>query len=303
MPTAAARGQILSRGALAGWGIFVPIQMPFNAAKVFPLLCAAWLFAGCGPSAPGQAADKPTPGRNAPTPPAAKAVRGKSFRNSLGMKLVPVAGTDVLFCIWETRVRDFKAYVDSLGAADWSRTGYLDKLDHPIGNVSWNDAVAFCRWLTLRERKLGAIGPGDRYRLPTDKEWSTAAGPDKYPWGNKWPGLDDWRKLPGHAALDGDNTAPTGSHPANRFGLYDLGGNVFEWCQDWYERGMNSADARIENKRLEDDGGGAKYKVLRGASWIFRDPVTLQLGYRACNLPEARNGLYGFRCVLVIESD
>ncbi|MBI5774732.1 MAG: SUMF1/EgtB/PvdO family nonheme iron enzyme [Verrucomicrobia bacterium] len=277
--------------------------MPSAAPKALLLLLAPLLLCGCGKSPAGKDSNKSQQGGGSQTAPTAKAARGKPFQNTLGMKFVSVPGTDALFGIWETRVRDFKAYVDSLGDADWSRTGYLQRLDHPIGNVSWHDAVAFCRWLTLRERKLGLIGAGDRYRLPTDREWSTAAGPDKYPWGNKWPNLDDWKKLPGHAALDGDNTAPVGSHAPNKFGLHDLGGNVFEWCQDWYVRGMNSPDARIENKRLEDDGDGVKYKALRGASWIFRDPITLQLSYRACNLPESRNGLYGFRCVLVIEAD
>jgi len=271
--------------------------------KALLLLIAPLLLCGCGKSSSVTDADEQKVSGTTQYVPTTKATRAQPFQNTLGMNFVPVSGTDAHFCIWETRVRDFKAYVDSLGDADWSGTGYLDKLDHPIGNVSWHDAVAFCRWLTLRERKLGLIGPGDRYRLPTDKEWSIAAGPDKYPWGGKWPNLDDWKKLPGHTALEGDNTAPVGSHAPNKSGLHDLGGNVFEWCQDWYERGMNSPDARIENKRLEDDGDGVKYKVLRGASWIFRDPITLQFSYRACNTPESRNGLYGFRCVLVIEAD
>ena len=213
------------------------------------------------------------------------------------MKFVPLPGTNVLMSIWETRVQDFQAYLTANAVRENPLPRGLSPL-HPACNLTWYDATAFCKWLTRTDRALKRIGPEDRYRLPSDKEWSLAIGPAKYPWGDKWPPPEPGPSTPGYKPIDGANTAPVGSCAPNALGIYDLAGNVFEWCQDWYERPMNSTEIRLEYKKLEDDGGGIHFKILRGASWIFRDPMNLQSGYRYPAEPTTRGGLYGFRCVL-----
>ncbi len=217
--------------------------------------------------------------------------------NSLGMKFVALPGTTSLMSIWETRVQDFQAYLKANGIRENPIPRGLSPL-HPAANLSWYESVAFCRWLTRAERALKRIGPEDRYRLPSDKEWTIAIGATKYPWGDKWPPPEPSPSTPGYKPVDGANTAPVGSCAPNALGIYDLAGNVFEWCQDWYDRQMNSTEIRLEYKKLEDDGGGIHFKILRGASWIFRDPMNLQSGYRYPAEPTMRGGLYGFRCVL-----
>src|SRR6185369_8074087 len=124
--------------------------------------------------------------------------------NSLGMKFVPVG--DALFSIWQTRVKDFEVFAKApptLKSTSWREPGFKQGPEHPVVNVTWDEARLFCNWLTARERKEGLIGPNQEYRLPTDREWSTAVGlreepgptpeardigvADVYPWGTRWP--------------------------------------------------------------------------------------------------------------------
>jgi formylglycine-generating enzyme required for sulfatase activity len=227
-----------------------------------------------------------------PTPP-------KAFTNTLGMKFVPVSGTEVAFCIWETRVKDYAAYAAANAGVDgsWKKPGFKQADTHPVVKVSWNDAQAFCEWLTKKERAEGKIKAGQKYRLPTDAEWSVAVGLGKekgntpgeknggfdgvYPWGNEWPppkGAGNYDPpFGGHE--DGFKfTAPVGSFTANKIGLHDLGGNVWEWCEDKY--------IPITPKR-----------VLRGASWA--DIAFMLSSERSNSHPNSREIYIGFRCVLV----
>src|SRR5437867_7628298 len=121
--------------------------------------------------------------------------------NGLGMRFVPVPGTKVLFSVYQTRVKDFQAFVRESGyvhmreTADadsrmwsldrdgykqrghsWENPGFKQTEDHPVVGVSWYDAKAFCEWLTSRERAAERLPAGWEYRLPTDHEWSMAVG-------------------------------------------------------------------------------------------------------------------------------
>jgi hypothetical protein len=149
-----------------------------------------------------------------------KATKEQPWQNSLGMKFVPVDGTQVLFNIWDTRLEDFHAFVESAGydategmysigedgwkrrGATWKEPGFKQGPTNPVVGVSWDDVKAFCEWLTERERGSGALPKSMQYRLPTDIEWSVAVGLDSepgntpeeksskinlYPWGTKWP--------------------------------------------------------------------------------------------------------------------
>ena len=257
------------------------------------------------------------------------ATKETPWENSLGMKFVPVPGAAVLFGIWDTRVQDFEAFVNASGynatkemysfQADawkqrgdsWKSPGFPQGPTHPVCGVSWEDAKAFCDWLTKKEQVEGRIGRLQSYRLPTDAEWSAAVGltsesgnspkdkdsqlKDVYPWGTQWPpppgagnyaGEESRRGAPANwTVINGYNdgfarTAPVGSFAANRYGLFDIAGNVWQWCEDLY-------------------APGSPWRVMRGASWHDADPGDLLSSYRYYDQPGYRYDRYGFRCVLV----
>jgi Sulfatase-modifying factor enzyme 1/TIR domain len=232
----------------------------------------------------------------------ASITKERPYVNSLNMKFIPVLGTKVLFSIWDTRVQDFETFVAATHRS-WKKPTFKQEPTHPVTNVSWEDSKAFCAWLTQVERAAGRLSDRQGYRLPTDAEWSVAVGPGKYPWGNDWP--------PAHGAgnygssLHIDDyafTSPVGTFAQNAAGLYDAGGNVWQWCEDWYTKDMNDKTVMDKHPDLKDDGGGRTQHVVRGGSWFVSEATYVLSSTRlGGGSPNYRNGNNGFRCVLVEE--
>ncbi len=241
-------------------------------------------------------------------------VFGRPWENAIHMRFAPL-GQDVMVSIWETRVTDYALFVRETGRPPPPDPHFAQEPDHPVVNVSREDAHAFCEWLTERERKMERIAKSHVYRLPTDLEWSLMAGiqedetvspggrdlrkPRVFPWGVAWPdtekvgnfadmalartpGVSIDRTIPGYD--DGFAfTAPVGSFPANELGLCDLSGNVQEWVEDEYSK--LSANANILG-------------VLRGGGWNTYQTDNLLTGSRNGQPPTYRDVIYGFRVVL-----
>ena len=244
------------------------------------------------------------------------ATKESPFENSLGMKFVPVSGTNVLFSVWDTRVKDFRAYANAIGyrqqggifvfngtkrefdeGASWEKPGFEQTDFHPVVGVCWDEAKAFCKWLTAKERGEGMISKDQEYRLPTDAEWSVAVGSGKYPWGNEMPPPKGAGNYSPSLGVDSYvNTSPCGNLSTNQFGLYDMGGNVWQWCEDWYRASMHESAMLEKYPGLKDDG--EKYRVVRGSSWDSYGPENLLSSFRSNGETNSRNSLYGFRCVL-----
>ena len=174
--------------------------------------------------------------------------------------------------------------------------------DHPVVQVSWDDAQAYCRW-------AGA-------RLPTEAEWEYATrGGDTglngkprhaFAWGSDAPTqpvANMWdetaaRKCPKASSLKFPNyddgyawTAPVGKYPANGLGLFDMAGNVCEWCSDWY-----GEEYYAESPRRDPQGpADGRYRVFRGGACLL-SPDYLRVAYRGRCPPRYRTTLIGFRC-------
>lgn len=268
--------------------------------------------------------------------------------NSLGMPFVSIPVCAVMFCAWETRVSDYTAFAEPWPDADtpwvkasgfafplkkpvfslrrgefkaagntWKSPGFPSAPDHAACGVSGSDAKAFCTWLTWKERQEGIIRADQAYRLPTDAEWSAAAGlkeepgqtPEErvrswpkdvfvHPWSPAWPAPDEiynvagdevddwpewhvgWQHKPRRDPWRG--TAPVAAVPACPRGLFHLTGNVMEWTESSY-------NTTKEKHAL----------VLRGGSWMDASREGLSLAFRDRDQEAMRMTTRGFRIVFV----
>ena len=154
---------------------------------------------------------------------------------------------------------------------------------HPVENVSWDDAVAFCGKLSQKE--------GKTYRLPTEAEWEYACRAGS---STMWSFGDSVRDLCEYAWF-GDNsdneTHPVGQKKRNAWELHDMHGNVYEWCADWYGSDYY-AISPVEDPTGPPSGAS---RVLRGGSWYYSHPDVFRCAYRSFAHPEARYTARGFR--------
>lgn len=209
----------------------------------------------------------------AKTPP----VGAKLWKNSLGMDFVAVSKIAGLVCIHETRVQDYRDFAREKELS-WEPVAASAPQgdDHPAVNVTWPHARDYCVWLTAKERKAGTLGAGQSYRLPTDLEWSIAVGlekekgatpadrgkgapKDQAPWGETKdapPPKGAGNYAPGAGCDTFPGTAPVKSFRPNQHGLYDLGGNAWEWCEDTF---ANATGVNVMR------GGSWKTEVIKGS--------------------------------------
>ena len=210
---------------------------------------------------------------------------------------------------FEVTNAQFKRFCDEAGypypAATWypdaARTTdreLAEKPNHPVVGINWGDAVAYTKWLSEET--------GRSYRLPTEAEWEKAARGglegSKYPWGDDEYDADGRHLANLGWSSDNDrlrerdgflNSAPVGTFPANGYGLYDMAGNVWEWCSDYYDETYYSRSPR-RNPRGPERG---EERVLRGGSW-FGGPRHLQNAARLWNYPKIRYASTGLRVVM-----
>lgn len=170
--------------------------------------------------------------------------------------------------------------------------------EYPAQNVCWDDAMKFCRKLTKIEKEAGRLPKGYEYSLPSEAQWEYAcrAGTTTaYNWGDSidknmanYNYADNWEQRD----KSGDTVKRVGSYRPNEWGLFDMHGNVCEWCRDW--------NGDYPNGPVKDPLGAASSncRVLRGGCWISSG-WTCRSAERACSGSGDRSGSHGFRVALI----
>ncbi len=211
---------------------------------------------------------------------------------------------------YETTVAEFRSFIKSTGyVTDAEKGGYsyvflIEEMkgvtwecdvagkrrptsedSHPVIHVSWNDATAYCQWLSRQT--------GENYRLPTEAEWEYAAMGGTTTQDDEFGGRAILDEVAWYSNNSGNATHPVGQKESNTLGICDMAGNVWEWCADWFD--YRYCQYGPQNDPVGADSGNSR--VLRGGSWNsdkehcrltnrnFDDPA-----YRRCNI--------GFRVAL-----
>ena len=209
----------------------------------------------------------------------------------------------------------YRAFCDAMGRSYPSNpvSKYLKSYPgYPVVNVSWYDATAYCNWRSRQEglgevydeTAWGADFTRTGYRLPTEAEWEKGARGDlegnRYPWGDEDPAGERLNYSDYTGALkdqradfdEGEGPLSVGSFEPNGYGLYDMAGNVQEWCNDWYAQDYYSKSPA--NNPTGPTTGISR--VLRGGSWFY-SAGSCRVAFRYRSLPSGGSNLIGFRCV------
>ncbi|MDM8543276.1 formylglycine-generating enzyme family protein [Desulfococcaceae bacterium HSG9] len=184
--------------------------------------------------------------------------------------------------------KDFKKQKDIY----WNHPSFKQTDDHPVTWISWNDVQAFIKWLSAKEKQA--------YRLPTEAEWEYACRAGTltlFAFGNCLS--TDQANYDGNSPLEGcpkgvyrERTVPADSFAPNAWGLYNMHGNVWEWCQDWY------GDYPSESVTDPQEASSGALRVLRGGSWGC-SAGRCRPAARGGGAPDRRDGDRGFRLVLL----
>ncbi len=196
---------------------------------------------------------------------------------------------------YEVTQREYQTVIGS------NPSGFPGDLNRPVESVSWLDATNYCARLTQQELAAGHIPPGSHYRLPTEAEWEYAARAGtstRFSYGDD-PSFTSLTNNAWYAANSGFGTHPVGQKSPNPWGLYDMEGNVYEWCEDWY--GPYAGGFATDPQGPASNVTGVK--VIRGGAWDAFE-ADCRSGRRLTEgvSPFIHDFILGFRVVLVTDA-
>ena len=210
----------------------------------------------------------------------------KNARDCDFPRLQVIIGHPFTIGCYPVTFEDYDRYCEATGKDKPNDQGW-GRGKRPVINVSWDDALAYCIWLSEQT--------GQPYRLPTEAEWEYAAraGTETAYWWGDDIGVNRANGTGSGSQWSGKQTSPMGSFPPNPFGLYDTLGNVWEWVQDrWHDNYQGApADGRVW------ESGSSERRVVRGGSWSDHSG-NLRCAFRLRDLPDFRSNFLGFRLVL-----
>ncbi len=199
----------------------------------------------------------------------------------------------------EVTVGEYKQFINATGHRALSdsvfRCSPTDQ--HPVVGVSWHDSMAYAKWVGKR--------------LPTEAEWEKAARGEligkKYPWGNSIDASKANYNKDTKSGTHSEQTTPVGKYPANAYGLYDMVGNVSEWCLDAYQKDFYAKSTRRNpiagaediSQIVDNFKNIETRRVVRGGSWSF-NAKSVRVANRLGEKPSLLSSDVGFRCVQVI---
>jgi formylglycine-generating enzyme len=210
----------------------------------------------------------------------------------------PVTLNDFLIAKHQLTFDEYTAFCKATGQKEPSDEGW-GRGQRPVINVNWFDAVNYCNWRSQQEglkevyqvnkEQVSPNWQANGYRLPTEAEWEYAARGGQQSQSFEYAGSNNVDEVAWHRYNSGNKTQPVGQKKPNELGLYDLSGNVWEWCWDWY--GDYPTNITSDPKGPADTGS---VRVFRGGSWNF-EPIVARVAYRSYSVPDYLFNRLGFR--------
>jgi len=204
------------------------------------------------------------------------------------MPQIKITINDFEISKYEINVKQFNEYLKDVKNRTIELPSKFNSENQPIINVTWNDANNYCLWLSQKT--------GEKYRLPSENEWEIASKGNTqnlYPWGNDNPNKNNCNFK--YSFIN--STIPNGKMPSNRsvFGVYNMSGNVAEWCSDWYHPNHYELIEGKKNIKLFE----SQDKVIRGGGWNS-EVFYLRNTARYYASPNNKSNAIGFRIIKVL---